>query len=46
MNHRETAYALLRITFGVIFLFFGIGKFMGGIGNFVGGNEFRAALAG
>lgn len=37
MNHRETAYVLLRITFGVIFLFYGIGKFMGGIGNFVGG---------
>src|SRR5205814_8991179 len=37
MNHRETAYALLRVTMGVIFLFFGIGKFMGGIGNFVGG---------
>lgn len=37
MKHRETAYALLRITFGVIFLFYGIGKFMGGIGNFVGG---------
>jgi uncharacterized membrane protein YphA (DoxX/SURF4 family) len=37
MNHRETAYGLLRITFGVIFLFYGIGKFMGGIGNFVGG---------
>jgi thiosulfate dehydrogenase [quinone] large subunit len=37
MNHRETAYALLRITMGVIFLFYGIGKFLGGIGNFVGG---------
>jgi thiosulfate dehydrogenase [quinone] large subunit len=37
MNHRETAYALLRITMGVIFLFYGIGKFMGGISNFVGG---------
>ena len=37
MNHRETAYALLRVTMGVIFLFFGIGKFMGGISNFVGG---------
>ncbi len=37
MNHRVTAYALLRITFGVIFLFYGIGKLMGGIGNFVGG---------
>jgi len=37
MNHRETAYALLRITLGVIFLFYGIGKFMGGLANFVGG---------
>ena len=37
MNHRESAYALLRVTMGVIFLFFGIGKFMGGISNFVGG---------
>jgi thiosulfate dehydrogenase [quinone] large subunit len=37
MNHREIAYALLRVTMGVIFLFFGIGKFMGGISNFVGG---------
>jgi thiosulfate dehydrogenase [quinone] large subunit len=36
MNHRETAYALLRITMGVIFLFYGIGKFMGGLGSFVG----------
>ena len=36
-NHREIAYALLRITVGVIFLFFGIGKFMGGVGNFAGG---------
>jgi thiosulfate dehydrogenase (quinone) large subunit len=37
MNHRETAYALLRITLGVIFLFYGIGKFRAGIGNFVSG---------
>ena len=37
MKHRESAYALLRITLGVIFLFYGIGKFMGGIGNFVSG---------
>jgi thiosulfate dehydrogenase [quinone] large subunit len=37
MNHRGTAYALLRITLGVIFLFFGIGKFLRGIGDFVGG---------
>jgi thiosulfate dehydrogenase [quinone] large subunit len=35
-NHREAAYALLRVTLGVIFLFYGIGKFMGGIGNFAG----------
>ena len=37
MNSRETAYALMRITYGVIFLFYGIGKFMGGLSNFVGG---------
>lgn len=36
MKHREIAYALLRITLGVIFLFYGIGKFISGIGNFVG----------
>lgn len=37
MKHRECAFALLRITLGVIFLFYGVGKFMGGIGNFVSG---------
>lgn len=37
MNHRDVAYSLLRVTFGVIFLFYGIGKFMAGIANFVGG---------
>jgi thiosulfate dehydrogenase [quinone] large subunit len=37
MNNRETAYGLLRVTMGVIFLFYGIGKFMGGLSNFVGG---------
>jgi thiosulfate dehydrogenase [quinone] large subunit len=37
MNYREIAYALLRVTTGVIFLFFGVGKFMIGISNFVGG---------
>lgn len=36
MNYRETAYALLRATMGVIFLFFGINKFVSGIGSFVG----------
>ena len=39
--HREAAYALLRVTVGVMFLFFGIGKFMGGIGNFAGGMNQR-----
>ena len=41
MKHRESAYALLRVTFGVIFLFYGVGKFMGGIGNFVSGMNQR-----
>jgi thiosulfate dehydrogenase (quinone) large subunit len=36
MNHREVAYALLRATMGVIFLFYGIGKFISGVGGFVG----------
>lgn len=37
MKHRDVAYLLLRVTFGVIFLFYGIGKFMVGVANFVGG---------
>jgi thiosulfate dehydrogenase [quinone] large subunit len=37
MNHREAGYALMRIAYGVIFLFYGIGKFRGGLANFVGG---------
>ena len=37
MTNREIAYALTRMTYGVIFLFYGIGKFMGGLSNFVGG---------
>jgi thiosulfate dehydrogenase [quinone] large subunit len=40
-DYREVAYALLRVTLGVIFLFYGIGKFMGGIGNFAGGMNQR-----
>ena len=36
-KHKNIGYALLRLTFGVVFLFAGIGKFMGGLGNFVGG---------
>src|ERR671938_176811 len=38
-KHREAAYALLRVTLGVIFLFYGVGKFMGGIGGFAAGME-------
>jgi len=41
MNNRETAYGLLRVTLGVIFLFYGVGKFMGGLANFVGGMNQR-----
>ncbi|HEX9422331.1 MAG TPA: DoxX family protein [Pyrinomonadaceae bacterium] len=36
ITQREIGYALLRLTFGVVFLFSGIGKFRGGIGNFAG----------
>ena len=43
MNHREVAYALLRVTMGVIFLFYGIGKFVGGLSNFVGSMNQRFA---
>ena len=32
--HRELAYALLRVTFSLIFLVSGIGKFMMGVGAF------------
>jgi len=35
-RYRETGYALLRLTLGIVFLFAGIGKFIGGLGNFVG----------
>jgi len=38
-NQREAAYALLRVTLGVVFLFSGVGKFIGGIGNFAAGLE-------
>ena len=37
MKNRDVAYALTRVTYGVIFLFYGIGKFMAGLGKFVGG---------
>src|SRR5438128_3797269 len=35
-KHREVAYALLRLTLGIVFLFSGVGKFMGGLSGFVG----------
>jgi thiosulfate dehydrogenase (quinone) large subunit len=41
--YREAAYALLRVAFGVIFLFSGIGKFVSGIGNFEAGLETQFA---
>ena len=36
-NYREAAYALLRVTLGVIFLTTGIVKFVMGIGTFAAG---------
>ena len=35
-NYRELAYALMRATYGTIFLSTGIMKFVAGPGNFVG----------
>jgi thiosulfate dehydrogenase [quinone] large subunit len=43
VNHREAAYVILRLTFGVIFVTTGTAKFIGGIGNFVGGMNQRFA---
>ena len=45
-NYRDTAYALLRVTLGVIFLTTGVVKFMFGIGNFAAGlqQEFAGTL--
>ena len=42
-GYREAAYALLRVTFGVVFLFSGVGKFMGGVGEFAAGMQQRFA---
>jgi thiosulfate dehydrogenase [quinone] large subunit len=42
-DHREAAYALLRVTVGVMLLFYGVGKFLGGVGNFAGGMAGRFA---
>lgn len=43
MHHREIAYALLRMTVGIMFLFFGVGKLLGGVGGFTGGMAERFA---
>jgi len=43
MHHREIAYALLRVTVGMMFLFFGVGKLLGGVGGFTGGMVERFA---
>ena len=47
-RQQELGYALLRITFGVVFLFSGIGKFRAGLGNFAGGmlQQFSGKLPG
>lgn len=45
-NYRDAAYALLRVTLGVIFLTTGIVKFMLGIGNSAGlQQEFAGKLS-
>ena len=34
MNHREVAYTLMRLTYGVVFVTTGVTKSIGGLGNF------------
>ena len=41
INHRSVAYALMRATFGIVFLFFGITKFIRGINPFAQGMQQR-----
>jgi len=41
MRNREIGYALMRATFGVIFVTTGSAKFLGGPGNFVSGMNQR-----
>ncbi len=43
LNHRALAYALLRITLGVVFSFYGFNKLQGGPGNFATGLQERFA---
>lgn len=42
-NHRQLAYALLRITFGILLFFYGLTKFTGGLGGFASGLRERFA---
>jgi thiosulfate dehydrogenase [quinone] large subunit len=46
--YREAAYALLRLTLGIVFLFSGLGKFLAGLGNLAGGQaqQFAGKLPG
>jgi len=39
MNHRSVAYAVLRVTLGVVFFFFGFGKLYDGYGEFIKGMQ-------
>lgn len=43
INYRSAAYALMRTTFGIVFLFFGITKFTRGLSTFAGGMQQRFA---
>ena len=43
INHRSVAYALMRATFGIVFLFFGITKFIRGVSPFAQGMQQRFA---
>src|ERR1041384_597694 len=43
INHRSAAYALMRATFGIVFLFFGITKFIRGVSPFAQGMQQRFA---
>jgi thiosulfate dehydrogenase [quinone] large subunit len=47
-RYREVAYALLRLTLGVVFLFSGIGKLRAGVGNVAGSmlQQFSGKLPG
>ncbi len=40
---REIAYALLRVTMGIVFLFAGVNKFIDGLGEWVSGMQERFA---